>query len=65
VNPIGSLLIPEDDDGTVSVSSAKLDGMTDFLVVPSSHTFIMQSAEVAEQVAHFLRHGRFVHPQPE
>ncbi len=65
VNPIGSLVIPEDDDGTVSVSSTRLEGMTDFLVVRSSHTFIMQSEEVAAQVVHFLRHGRFLHEASE
>lgn len=65
VNPIGSALIPRDDDGTVSVSSARLDGMTDFLVVPSSHSFIMHSEKVAAQVVQFLRHGRFLHDESE
>ncbi len=65
VNPIGSLVIPREDDGTVSVSSTRLEGMTDFLVVPSSHAFIMQSEKVAAQVVHFLRHGRFLHEASE
>lgn len=61
VNPLGSLLLPEDDDGTVSIARTRLDGMADFLVVESSHSFIMKSGEVAEQVVHFLRSGRFRH----
>lgn len=65
VNPIGSLVLPEEDDGTVSVDRTKVEGMTDFLVVPVSHTFIMRSEEVAEQVVHFFRHGRFRHPAAE
>jgi len=46
-------------DGTVSVASARLDGMRDFLEVPESHTFIMRSDAVAEQVRAFLADGRF------
>jgi pimeloyl-ACP methyl ester carboxylesterase len=51
------------NDGTVSVASTRLDGMTDFATVPESHTFIMRSADVAELVRAFLRDGRF-HPAP-
>lgn len=58
----GSVLGPE-SDGTVSVASTRLDGMTDFATVPESHTFIMRSAAVSELVRAFLRDGRF-HPAP-
>jgi len=46
-------------DGTVSVESARIDGMDDFLVVPRSHSFIMFDGDVAEQAMHFLERGRF------
>jgi pimeloyl-ACP methyl ester carboxylesterase len=59
VNPIGSLVIPGDDDGAVSVERAYLEGARDFLVVEASHTFIMRDPDVARQVVHFLREGRF------
>ncbi len=59
VNPIGSAVLPDEDDGMVSVASTRLEGMKDFLEVPSSHAFIMRSEEVCAQVAHFLRTGRF------
>jgi pimeloyl-ACP methyl ester carboxylesterase len=49
------------NDGTVSVASTRLDGMTDFATVEESHTFIMRSDTVAELVRTFLRAGRF-HP---
>ncbi len=52
-------LIPGPDDGKVSVESAKLPGMKDFLVVPCDHTFIMDDAEVIRQTIHFLKFGRF------
>ena len=59
VNPVGSSMLPGEDDGTVSVERAKLPGMTDFVTVPYSHTFIMRAKEVADLTIHFLRHGRF------
>jgi triacylglycerol lipase len=58
-NPVGSWILPGNDDGTVSEASAKLDGMRDFALVPSSHTFIMADRDVSERALHFLRHGRF------
>jgi hypothetical protein len=61
VNLILSQLIPGEDDGKVSVESAKLEGMTDFLVVPHSHTFIMKSDRVIEQILCFLDKGSFEH----
>ncbi len=59
LNPMGAALIPGDDDGTVSVESAKLEGMSDFLTLPHSHTFIMNSREVAAATLRFLDTGRF------
>ena len=35
--------------------------MKDFLVVPSSHPFLMRDGQVIEQTVHFLRHGSFLH----
>ena len=58
-NPLGSRLIPGADDGTVSVESARLEGMRDFLVLPVSHTGILRSSAVADQTVAFLRSGRF------
>ncbi len=60
-NPVFSALIPGEDDGKVSVERTRLPEMVDFLVVRSSHTFIMRDDEVVRQVAHFLGHGRFDH----
>lgn len=60
INPIGSWLIPGPDDGKVAVSRARVEGAADFLVLPATHTFIMNRSDVAEQVAHFLVYGTFV-----
>ena len=59
LNPLFSRMIPGADDGKVSVESAKVTGMTDFLVVPHSHTYIMLREDVVDQVVHFLEHGEF------
>lgn len=59
INPMGALLIPGDDDGTVSVENTKLPGMSDFIAVPHSHTFIMNAPDVATATLRFLATGRF------
>jgi triacylglycerol lipase len=58
-NPIGSWLIPGDDDGAVSIESTRLAGMTDHLVVKSNHTLVKNDREVAAAVVRFLERGRF------
>ena len=47
------------NDGKVSIESAKINGMTDFMVLPHSHTFIMHSPQVIEQAIHFLEKETF------
>ena len=58
-NPLFSAWLSGPNDGKVSVRRAKVSGMTDFLVVPHSHSFIMRSSAVARHVVHFLAHGKF------
>lgn len=60
-NPFYSKLIPGPDDGKVSVERTKVAGMTDFLVVPHTHSFIMNSDEVIRQTIYFFNHGQFEH----
>ncbi|WP_206613402.1 esterase/lipase family protein [Parahaliea mediterranea] len=50
---------PLPSDGTVAVSETRVAGMTDFIAMPASHTFMMWNAGVQAQVMHFLRYGRF------
>jgi len=52
-------MISGDNDGKVSVESARVNGMVDFLVTPNNHTLIMNDSAVIKQTLHFLRKGRF------
>ncbi len=50
-----------ENDGKVSVESAKLDEMKDFLVVDSGHTMIMWQEYTQQQILHFLKTATFDH----
>jgi pimeloyl-ACP methyl ester carboxylesterase len=47
------------NDGTILVEETRLDGASDHLVLPVTHTGLLLSSEVARQGAEFLARGRF------
>lgn len=59
IDPVTSAVLPDPDDGRVSVSDTHLEGMRDFVVVPVSHAMIMQNRDVFRLVRNYLEHGRF------
>ncbi len=52
-------LLPGDDDGTVGVAETRLEGATDFLVVPEIHALISNHQETIRATINFLKRGRF------
>lgn len=61
VNWLLSSLIPDTDDGKVSVESTKVDGMNDHIEMPTTHVFMMRNDAVIEQVLYYLKQGEFHH----
>ena len=59
VDPWLSWMIPGRDDGKVSLDSARLAEMKDFIVMPASHAFIMRKKKVIQQIVTFLQQGKF------
>ncbi len=51
------------NDGTVAVEETRLQGESDHIVLPTSHSSMLLSPDVSAQAVHFLTHGRFVHRQ--
>lgn len=59
INPFLSALLHGPNDGKVTVESAKLEGMRDFLVLHSTHTWLMWRSQTLFQTLSFLESGHF------
>jgi len=59
LNPFFSRILEAPNDGKVTVESTKIAGMSDFVVVHSSHTWMMWRAQTLRCILAFLREGDF------
>jgi len=53
--------LPGMDDGMVAISSMKLKGMKDFIILNEHHRGLTRNLEAMEQANHFLKNSRFKH----
>lgn len=60
INVFASSMLPNPDDGKVSVASTRVDGMDDFLIVGNSHRYITRSDVVIRNTKSFLLSGEFL-----
>jgi len=64
-NPfMSALMLPDEDDGKVTVARTKVEGMDDFKVVGTSHFAMMRSNSVMKATTRFLRTGSFEEAAP-
>ena len=59
LNPLFSSWLGGPNDGKVAVASTRLAGMTDFIVLHHSHTWLQWRGDTSEQVRAFLHTGHF------
>jgi len=56
---LSGTLLPDADDGKVTVDATRVAGMNDHLELPVTHVFMMRDPEVIAQVVYYLENGRF------
>jgi pimeloyl-ACP methyl ester carboxylesterase len=61
IDPISSFfIVPQPNDGRVSVKSTRLKGMSDHIVLGATHSGLLRHQSAINQTLSFLRDGRFL-----
>lgn len=58
-DPISSAMIAGPNDGKVSIASTQVANLTDHIVIPATHTFIIYNKEAFSHTLNFLKSGHF------
>lgn len=61
LNPLQNQIFNEPNDTLVSVEATKIEGMSDHIIIPSTHSIMMFDPRVTDQVIEFLKNGSFDH----
>lgn len=61
INPLAPWVLAGEHDGIVPVERTKITGMTDHIVIPATHSFMMFNKDVMRQALHFIAHNQFDH----
>lgn len=64
LHPLFSRHLAVPNDGTVTAESTRLEHMTDYLLLPHSHTAMLFQKPVITQIQTFLQTAHFLHPRP-
>jgi triacylglycerol lipase len=61
INPLAPWILNGEHDGIVPVERTKIKGMTDHIVMPATHSFMMFNNNVIDQALYFLQNQKFKH----
>jgi pimeloyl-ACP methyl ester carboxylesterase len=62
IYPLAGAMLPRPHDGRVSVERTRLEGMTDHIVVQTTHPWLVGNSVAIGQTIWFLKNGKFRQP---